>query len=121
MTGLLGLMIFVSLSSCYYDKEDRLYGNTNNSCDSMAAVSYTQHVVPLLQQYCYSCHLGSSPSGGIEMGTYATDKAIALNGQLYGTISYASGFSPMPDGEPKLADCQINIIKRWVDDGAPNN
>lgn len=87
----------------------------------MAAVSYSQHVVPLLQQYCYSCHLGSSPSGGIEMGTYATDKAIALNGKLYGTISYSSGFSPMPEGEPKLADCQINIIKRWVDDGAANN
>ena len=110
------------LSSCYYDKEELLYGNTNGgSCDSMAVVSYSSHVVPLFQQYCYSCHTGGSPSGGILMGTHAADRAIAVNGSLYGSISHASGYSPMPEGEPKMQDCKINIIKRWIDDGTPNN
>lgn len=41
-------------------------------------------------------------AGGIAMGTYETDKAIALNGKLYGTITYANGYSPMPEGIGRL-------------------
>lgn len=114
-------MIFIS--SCYYDKEDLLYGSVNSGpcTDSTTIVSYSQKVVPLLQQQCYSCHTGSFPSGGIVMGTYATDKAIAQNGKLYGSVSYSSGFSPMPKGMPKMNNCQIATIKKWIDTGMPNN
>lgn len=55
------------------------------------------------------------------MGTYETDKAIALNGKLYGTITYANGYSPMPEGMGRLSDCQIAIIKKWIDNNTPNN
>lgn len=110
-----------ALSSCYYDKEELLYISQGGSCDTMQVVSYTSHVAPLFQQYCYGCHAGNSPSGNISMGTYATDHAIAVNGSLYGSIAHASGFSPMPDGEPKMQDCKINIIKRWIDAGSPDN
>ena len=112
----------VSVSSCYYDKEELLYGNNNAPCtDTAGAVSYAQKVVPVLQQYCYSCHLGSFPSGNIAMGTYATDKAIAQNGKLYGTINHSAGYVAMPEGMPKLSNCQIAVIKKWIDSGVPNN
>ena len=114
-----GLLV-IGLHSCYYDHADVLYPNTI-VCDTTTAVSYTQKVVPILQQQCYSCHSGGSPSGGIAMGTYATDKAIAVNGKLYGSISYASGFSPMPKGGNKLTTCQLALIKKWIDAGSPNN
>lgn len=55
------------------------------------------------------------------MGTYATDKAIALNGKLYGSVSFTSGYSPMPKGGSKMSTCQLLIIKRWIDAGSPNN
>ena len=66
------------LSSCYYDKEELLYHGANNGpcIDTAGTISYAQKVAPMLQQYCYSCHSGSFPSGNIAMGTYATDKAI---------------------------------------------
>ena len=114
-------IIFVS--SCYYDKEDLLYGGSGNGpcTDSTGVVSYSQKVVPMLQQYCYSCHTGSFPSGGVAMGTYTTDKAIAQNGKLYGTFNYSSGFSPMPKGMPKMSNCQIATIKKWIDGGMLNN
>lgn len=121
---LLMLMICtISLTSCYYDKEELLYGNTNNGpcTDTTGTISYSQKIVPMLQQSCYSCHTGSFPSGGILMGNYAADKAIAQNGKLYGTINYTAGFSPMPQGAPKMGNCQIAIIKKWIDSGMLNN
>jgi hypothetical protein len=117
------LVVTVSccLYSCYYDKADFLYNQGGNNCDTLTTISYGGIVRPLLEQQCYSCHAGARPSGGIAMGTYDTDKAIAINGQLYGTINHVSGYSPMPDGQPKMDDCSIAKIKKWVDDGSPNN
>jgi hypothetical protein len=111
------------LSSCYYDKEDLLYGNTNNGpcTDSTGTVSYSQKVVPMLRQYCYSCHSGSFPSGNQLMGTYASDKAMAQNGKLYGTINHSPNYKPMPEGMAKMSNCQIATIKKWIDGGVPNN
>lgn len=117
------ILIFIAVagfSSCYYDKGDYLYPGAAN-CDTAAAVSYSKNVAPLLQQQCYSCHGGASPSGGIAMGTYAADKVIAVNGKLYGSISFASGYSPMPQGAPKMSTCQLATIKKWIDSGSPNN
>lgn len=113
--------VSAALFSCYYDKEDLLYGNAGSSCDSLTTASYSKDVVPVLSQYCYSCHSGGFPSGNIVMGTYASDKAIALNGKLYGSISHSAGYSPMPQGMAKLNGCQLKAIKVWIDSGAPNN
>ena len=118
-------LLFISttllISSCYYDKADLLYGGNTGPCtDSSGTVSYAQKVVPLLQQYCYSCHTGSFPSGNQLMGTYTADKAMALNGKLYGTIAHAAGYSPMPQGMAKLSNCQIPVIKKRIDRGTRN-
>jgi hypothetical protein len=110
------------LNACYYDKSELLYGTGNIPCtDTAGAISYNQVVVPLLRQYCYNCHTGSFPSGSILMGTYASDKAIAQNGKLYGSITHSSGFVAMPQGMPKFSNCQLAIIRKWIDSGIPNN
>lgn len=111
------------VSSCYYDKEELLYpASFNGPCtDTTGTVSYSQKVVPLLQQLCYGCHTGSFPSGNIAMGTYATDKAIGQNGKLYGSIAHLPGYSAMPKGSAKMSNCQIAVIKKWIDSGMLNN
>lgn len=119
LTGLSIILLF--FNSCYYDKEDQLYPSSS-ICDTTTPVTYTATVVPLFQQYCYSCHSGTAASGGgIVMGTYATDKAMAVNGSLYGSISHAAAYSPMPKGLNKMTDCQISKVKKWIDAGSPNN
>ena len=118
------LVIFITgLNSCYYDKEDLLYGNSSNlpCTDTIGSVSYLQKVVPIFQQSCYSCHTGGFPSGGVLMGTYNADKIIAQNGKLYSSIIHASGYVPMPEGAPKMNNCKIATIKKWIDNGMPNN
>jgi hypothetical protein len=117
--GIVMITVFL-FSSCYYDKEQLLYGNTVN-CDTSTSFSYSLNVVPLLQQNCYGCHSGSFPSGNIRMGTYALDKVLGQNGTLYGSINHASGFSPMPKGTSKMTACQIVTIKKWIDGGMLNN
>lgn len=115
------LMASAMLYSCYYDKADFLYPNSGSSCDTLTTSTYGGVVRPILEQQCYSCHAGNRPSGNIAMGTYNTDKAIAVNGMLYGTINHSSGYSPMPEGQAKMDACSIAKIRRWVDDGSPNN
>lgn len=115
------LILLFFFSACYYDKEDQLYPSST-ICDTSLPVTYQATIVPLLQQYCYSCHGGTASSGGgILMGTYVTDKAMALNGSLYGSISHAAAYSPMPKGQNKMTDCQISKVKKWIDSGSLNN
>lgn len=124
-TILLFFLIIVTtltISSCYYDKEELLYGASSSApCTDTTAAPYAQKVVPILQQFCYSCHTGSFPSGNQLMGTYAADKAMAQNGKLYGTMNHAAGYSPMPQGMSKLSSCQIATVKKWIDAGMLNN
>ena len=115
------LFVLMMLNSCYYDKEDQLYPSSG-ICDTSTPATYTATIVPMLQQYCYSCHGGTATlGGGIPMGTYASDRAMAANGSLYGSIAHSSGFSAMPKGGNKLTACQLTKIKQWIDGGSLNN
>ncbi len=73
-----------------------------------------------------ACHSGNAPEGGILLDNYNNVKASAEietgnYGSLYGTISHASGNSPMPKNADKLSDCNISKIKAWIDQGALDN
>jgi len=120
---LISFVFLLSISSCYYDKEQLLYpGSMNAPCtDTTTNVSYSKNVVPLLQSQCYGCHSSGFPSGNITLGSYTADKAIAQSGKLYGSITYASGYSPMPKGSSRMSSCQASLIKKWIDNGLPNN
>lgn len=100
-------------------------GAKNNSCiDSecdTTNVTYLTHIKPLIQNHCQGCHSGGNPSGGISLTIYNDVKAVADNGKLFGSISHLSGYSPMPQNGSKLSDCQINAVKIWINQGAPNN
>lgn len=89
-------------------------------CD-VVNVGFAAVIRPILQSNCTSCHSGPFPPENISLNTYAGAKAVADDGRLYGAISHASGFDPMPQGGTKLDDCSIRKIKSWIDKGAPND
>lgn len=105
-------------TGCYYDKEEWLYPNT--SCDT-TAITYSTKVLPIITSSCYSCHAGNTPSGGVRLDSYNALNTYVQNGKFWGAVSHASGYSPMPKNASKLSDCQLTIIRKWLDDGAPNN
>ena len=104
-----------------------LQGAKDLTCDENAGqcdttnITYSGFVAPLLTTYCVGCHSGGAPSAGITLNTHAGVQSVALNGRLYGAISHASGFQPMPRGSAKLPQCTIDKVKSWINDGAPNN
>ncbi|RTL57274.1 MAG: hypothetical protein EKK37_14590 [Sphingobacteriales bacterium] len=99
-------------------------GAKNTACASNCdpnLFTYSGFVQPLLQNNCVGCHSGSSASGGLNLTLYSTVKTLATNGRLYGAITHASGYIPMPNASSKLSDCEITQIKKWIDAGAPQN
>jgi uncharacterized membrane protein len=99
-------------------------GARNNTCTGgcdSTQFKFAANVFPLIQTNCNGCHSGSFPSGNVRLENYGQIKTYADNGQLLGTISYAAGFNPMPQGTNKLPDCKIAVIRKWIQAGAQNN
>ncbi len=110
--------LLCSTIGCYYDVEEELYPTTGCSTDDM---SYQNDILPLIDTNCYQCHDAANNFGGITLEGYDALKTYADNGQLVGVISHAAGFSPMPQGDPKLLDCEIEKIEAWISQGTLNN
>lgn len=108
----------LTASGCYYDKEEILYPDT--VCDT-TAVTYSSSVVPILVSNCTVCHAGNTPSAGIKLDTYADVNIQVTNGRLWGSVSHAASYSPMPKNGAKMSTCNLTKIKKWIDAGAPNN
>ena len=101
-------------------------GALNNNCDQGGCdtvdVKFATEILPIMQQYCTTCHSGPGASANVRLNDYAGVQAQALNGQLYGTVEWLNGFKKMPFGASnKIPDCDIKKIKAWVDAGALNN
>ncbi|RYZ52206.1 MAG: hypothetical protein EOP49_09985 [Sphingobacteriales bacterium] len=110
------------LSGCYNDNIEELYPAGGAGCDTVN-ITFAAKIAPILNGNCTSsgCHSGSAPAGGYNLTTYQGAKAAVDNNRLIGSITHASGFSPMPKNLPKLPDCDIQKITIWVNHGAPNN
>jgi len=120
ITYMIASLTVIFLSGCYYDVAEELYPPSDTFCDT-TNITYSAKVLPLIQNNCYSCHSGSAPSANVSLDSYAGVKAQADNGKLIGTISHASGFSPMPQGGNKLSSCEISTIQTWINNGTQNN
>jgi hypothetical protein len=108
---------------CYYNSEEFLFPEIGNDCDT-TVVNYVQSVVPIIENNCLSCHSNTSATalgGNVRLEDYDDIKLRADDGKLLGTISHTPGFVPMPDGAPKLPDCNIDIIRLWIEAGALDN
>jgi uncharacterized membrane protein len=97
-------------------------GAKNNGCSSCDSTDFKLNtaVKVIIQNKCQGCHNPASLGGGIDLSTYTAIKASAATGKLYGSISWASGFSKMPQ-TVKLPSCEITQIKKWIDAGSLNN
>jgi len=102
--------------ACAYTKKDLI----DKPCVLPANVSYAADIAPILEANCYDCHSGASSLSGILLDNYDGLIYYANNGYLYGCITHAPGFRPMPDSGGKLSDCEIATIKKWIDSGTPH-
>lgn len=124
ITSLVVIGATLLLQSCYYDKEETLYPKSSSGCED-TPVTYTASIVPILNQYCISCHSAAANQtlgGGYNLEGYDNVKQYAApNGLLIKSVMFDPSVSPMPDGGPQLPACDLEKISKWVNAGAPNN
>ena len=112
------LCLMLTWTSCANNVEEDLY--PPESCDT-TNVTYSATVAPIIHQNCFSCHGGEEPTSGIPLEGYDNLKAQVDSERLLGAIRHEEGFSAMPQDAPKLPECSILKIEKWVADGAQNN
>jgi hypothetical protein len=111
------------MGGCFNDNGENLDPDPNANCN-LTNVTFSGTVKPILSGNCLSCHstaAASTMGGGIKLENHSDLSVQVTNGKLYGAISHSSGYSPMPKGGDKLAACPVSQIKKWIDNGAPNN
>lgn len=83
-------------------------------------VTFSKTIMPLLETNCVGCHKAGTVSGGVQLDSYANVKTYIDNKRMWGAINYQTGYSAMPPSA-KLTDCQLFIVKKWIDKGAKND
>jgi WD40 repeat protein/mono/diheme cytochrome c family protein len=97
-------------------------------------VSYYNDVRPIFVQHCQGCHQPAKPQGGFVMTSHAEllkpgdhERPGVIPGKpeesiLYDQIRPArSGLAAMPKGKPALPAKEIEIIKKWIAEGAKDD
>jgi hypothetical protein len=117
-------ILFVTiLTSCYYDNFGELKPESalsQSGCDTTVAISYSNQIVPLLQESCTGgCH--NTISSSFDLTNYTAVTARVADGSLLGSVQWVSSFRPMPEASSKISDCDIAKIRLWISQGALNN
>jgi hypothetical protein len=90
------------------------------SCDSSEA-TFSKTVFPIIQTWCSGCHSGSAPGGGIILQDYVSVQAESKQLRFMGSIMHYANYSAMPKNSSPLSACDISKLKRWVQNGSPND
>ncbi len=113
--------------SCTYDVAEK------TGCTNIPdAVSFSADIIPILNNNCSipSCHSGIEATGNLNLEDAQAYQNLWRNGSGYidtvnanHSILYTqlvSSTLPMPPTGP-LDECQIDVILKWIDQGAKNN
>ncbi len=109
------VIFMAAAEGCAYAKKDLV----QVPCVISDTVSYAKDIAPIISTNCFACHSAASNTSGILLDSYNALKFWAENGYLYGTISHGANYKAMPQGGGKLSDCNIALIKKWIDKGTP--
>lgn len=104
--------------SCYYDKEELLYPQLNTVCDT-TNVTFTKNIVPILSNYCWSCHSNANAAASgsnFKLENYSDVKAMLE--RVYNSVTHQSAY-PMPKNSGMLNTCIITQFTLWKNNGAP--
>lgn len=93
------------------------------------AVTYKDHVLPILRKRCLNCHDADKAKSDLNVSTYATLMAGGASGEavkpgsaeqslLYQVLSHQT--EPfMPPKSPKIPEAELAIVRKWIEGGAP--
>lgn len=110
-------ILTVVLTSC---KSDKVQPEIPLSNDCPTVISYSQEIEPLIQTNCSTsgCHNTAGP-GKPKLMDYFDISSNASN--ILSVIRHDGPGTPMPLGQPKLADSVIQQFSCWIDQGLLDN
>ncbi|MDB5388405.1 MAG: hypothetical protein JWM11_4051 [Planctomycetaceae bacterium] len=88
---------------------------------------FRDHVAPILERKCLSCHAGDDAKGGFSLETATTANQGGDTGPAFEAgkpnesylLKLVSGDKPkMPKNGPPLTAEQVGILRRWIESGA---
>lgn len=94
-------------------------------------LTYADHVYPIFDEYCITCHEPSDPSGGLDLSTHVTTLQGGSSGRtlspgdpdasrLYLLVSHKEK-PTMPPKEDRIDKDLIQTIRTWIQQGAAND
>jgi hypothetical protein len=90
-----------------------------------AAPTFRGDVLPLLEKRCIACHGQEKPQQGLNLTAAATILTGGISGPAFQIGSSRNSLlltklvsGTMPPGGPKLPEEEIELIRRWIDEGA---
>lgn len=97
-------------------------GALNNSCASCDTSVFTfgAAVWPIIENNCQGCHTAANAGNNNHQFNNWSD-VVADSTALWNSIMGTNQMSLMPKNTAGLSDCQKTIIRKWFNDGAPNN
>lgn len=96
-------------------------------------VSYYRDIRPVFQQHCQGCHQPARPMGGYIMTSHADLLKAGDRGQpgvapgkpdssvLFEQVLPKNGKAAMPKAKPPLSAAHLELIKRWIAEGAKDD
>ncbi len=92
-------------------------------------VDFAHQIVPIFRQHCMNCHTGGEAQGRLSMNTRADLLKGGWSGpavvpgdtdasELIARVLSEIEVLRMPPGEPGLTDEEIDLLRRWVEEGA---
>ncbi len=95
-----------------------------------SSISFRNHILPIFQSHCFGCHQPAQSQGSYDMTRYtrlisggesglsAIVPGDASASYLIELITAHDGEAQMPlEGQPLSSD-QVELVQRWIDDGA---
>jgi FOG: WD40 repeat len=97
---------------------------------AQAPVSYYNEIRPILKKRCQGCHQPANQGGKLVLTNYAAFKAGGASGVSFVPgrpqesilLKFITGNPPpMPKNQKPLAASEVELIRRWIAEGAKND
>ena len=89
---------------------------------SAEVVSFSREVAPILQRQCVACHKEGKAKGKYRLDTYEQLRKELepgdLETELFHRVTTDDEEERMPVDADPLGDQEINVIRRWIVEGA---
>jgi WD40 repeat protein len=99
--------------------------------DLPAKVTFDEHIKPIMREHCTSCHNANDKKSGLALDNYASTMAGGSGGEslvagdpessrLWALTSHYEQ-PKMPPNQDKISDAKLALLKRWIQQGMPEN